>query len=227
MPDVDRQKTLRNAVLVLATFLVAFLLRRSPSAVRAMQPAFHFTPPMLAAIFIFCVFSIFWELASKDNKPAASSESKFSRASHLTLLNGGLLVLIFPIPGLTRRVLPHSFSLAGLGIAIEIAGFALAVWARRALGSNWSGEVRIASGHQLVRSGPYRLIRHPIYTSVLAMYGGIMLVSGQLHALLAVILILLAYLRKIRMEERILAGAFGDEFTAWQRNSWLLLPLVY
>ncbi|MGC2638421.1 MAG: hypothetical protein WA294_14650 [Acidobacteriaceae bacterium] len=54
-----------------------------------------------------------------------------------------------------------------------------------------------------------------------------MLVSGQLHALLAVVLILLAYLRKIRMEERILAGTFGDEFTAWQRNSWLLLPLIY
>lgn len=227
MPLRDPQKTIRSLLAAAALIVAALFLRRSPAAMRSIQPFFRFTPPMLAAIFIICVFSIYWSLEAKNTKPAASSESKYSRLFHLILLNGGLLLLILSVPGLTRRVLPSSPVIAGLGIAIEIAGFALAVWARRALGSNWSGEVRIASGHQLVRSGPYRLIRHPIYTSVLAMYGGIMLVSGQLHALLAVILILLAYLRKIRMEERILAGAFGDEFTAWQRNSWLLLPLVY
>ena len=227
MPGLDRPKTLRSAVLVLAIFLVAFLVRHSPAAVQAVRPASHFTPFLLAAIFIFCVFSIYWELASKNSKPAASSESIFSRAFHMALLNAGLLLLILPISGLTWRVLPAARIFPWLGLAIEIAGFALAVWARRALGSNWSGEVRIAADHQLVRSGPYRLIRHPIYTAMLTMSLGILLVSGQAHALLGWLLILLAYIRKIRMEEAALTSAFGDAFTAWQRDSWLLLPRVY
>lgn len=223
----DSQKTIRSLLAPAALIIAALVLRRSPAAMRIIQPFFRFTPPMLAAIFIICIFSIYWSLEAKNSKPAASSESKVSRLFHLTMLNGGLLLLILSVPGLTRRVLPSSPVVVGLGLAIEIAGFALAVRARRALGSNWSGEVRVAAGHQLVRTGPYRLIRHPIYTAVLAMYSGVMLVSGQLHALLAVALILLAYLRKIRMEERILSEAFGDEFTAWKRDSWHLLPLVY
>ncbi|HEY6445501.1 MAG TPA: isoprenylcysteine carboxylmethyltransferase family protein [Acidobacteriaceae bacterium] len=227
MPLREPQKTIRSLLAATALIVAALFLRRSPAAMRIIQPFFRFTPPMLAAIFIICIFSVYWSLEAKNSKPAASSESKVSRLFHLTVLNGGLLLLILSVPGLTRRVLPSSPVIACLGVAIEIAGFALAICARRALGSNWSGEVRVAAGHQLVRTGPYRLVRHPIYTAVLTMYGGVMLVSGQLHALLALILILLAYLRKVRMEERILSEAFGDEFTAWKRDSWLLLPPVY
>lgn len=187
------------------------------------------SPAMLLAIAILCVFSLYWSIAAKDSKPAASAESKASRMFHLIVLNGGVLLLLFSfsIPGLARRFLPASPMLESAGLAVEVAGFALAVWARRALGGNWSGEVRIATGHQLVRSGPYRWIRHPIYTAVLAMYGGILLVSGEVHAIAGLAIIVLAYLRKIRMEEKVLTAQFGDEFTAWRRSTWALAPPIY
>lgn len=187
------------------------------------------SPAMLIAVVILCVFSIYWSIAAKDSKPADSSESKASRAFHLIVLNTGVLLLIFSfsIPGFAKRFLPVSLILQSVGLAFEVAGFALAVWARRALGSNWSGEVRIATGHQLVRSGPYRWIRHPIYTAVLAMYGGILLVSGEMHAIFGLAMIILAYLRKIRMEETVLATAFGEEFTAWRKETWALAPPIY
>ncbi len=79
-----------------------------------------------------------------------------------------------------------------LGVALQAGCIALAVWARRHLGRNWSGAVRIAVDHQLV----------------------------------AVALIGVAYWRKIRMEERILGETFGDEFDAYQRDSWALIPFV-
>ncbi|HEX4006225.1 MAG TPA: isoprenylcysteine carboxylmethyltransferase family protein [Acidobacteriaceae bacterium] len=198
-----------------------------PAVIGAVRNLVGMSRAMMIAVIILCIFSIYWSAASKNSKPAASSESKASRGFHVFLINAGFFLLVFSIPGLTRQILPESHLLEGCGLALELVGFALAVWARRALGSNWSGEVRIATGHQLVRSGPYRRIRHPIYTALLAMYGGTMLVSGELHALLAWLLIVLAYIRKLRMEEAAMASAFGDEFSAWRNNSWRLLPRVY
>ena len=179
---------------------------------------------MLAAIALICLFSIYWDAAAKNTAPAQSSESPWSRRFHLIVLNLSVLLLILPIPGLTRRFLPTRPILEALGLAIEIAGIAFAIWARRHLGANWSGEVRIATGHQLVRTGPYQYLRHPIYTGVLAMYLGAMLVSGQLHALIAMAVIALAYLRKLRLEEKILSQNFGPAFDDYRRHSWALLP---
>jgi len=71
-----------------------------------------------------------------------------------------------------------------LGVAIQTAFLLLAVWARRHLGRNWSAEVRIAVGHELVRSGPYKYLRHPIYTAVLGMVLGSAVAVNQFHALL-------------------------------------------
>jgi len=101
---------------------------------------------------------------------------------------------------------------------------ALAIWARRHLGRNWSGEVRIRDDHQLVQSGPYRLIRHPIYTAMFAMYTGTALVSGELHALLAIAVLAVAYWRKIRLEERALSAALGATYDSYRRGTWALIP---
>jgi protein-S-isoprenylcysteine O-methyltransferase Ste14 len=227
MPDNDSKRAFRSTLPLLLLLIAAVIIRSSPAPMRAVQSLFRFTPPMRVAIIIFCVFAIYWEVAGKNSKPAASSESRASRLFHLTAVNSGLLILILAVPGLTRRLLPGSPVIPSIGLAIELGGFALAVWARRTLGSNWSGEVRIATGHQLVRSGPYRRIRHPIYTALLTMYLGITMVSGQLHALLGWLIILLAYIRKIRLEEAALAGAFGEEFSSWQHDTWRLLPPIY
>jgi protein-S-isoprenylcysteine O-methyltransferase Ste14 len=179
---------------------------------------------MMIAIALICFFSIYWSAAAKDSAPTQSSESFWSRRLHLIVLNSGALLLIIPVPGLTWRFLPASRLLTAAGLVIEIAGILFAFWARRHLGRNWSGEVRIATGHQLVRSGPYKTIRHPIYTGVLAMYAGVMLVSGEIHALLAFLIIAVAYWRKLRLEEKILSTNFGPDWDSWRRKTWALVP---
>jgi protein-S-isoprenylcysteine O-methyltransferase Ste14 len=223
----SQKKTIRIPLPLILTIIVALLLRRIPRAIQIVRTLLVITPAMMASIVLLCIFSIYWSIAAKDSKPAASSESKASRGLHVFLINAGVLLLILAVPGLTHRFLPASRIILSLGLVIQVAGLVLAIWSRRTLGSNWSGEVRIATGHQLVSSGPYRSIRHPIYTAILAMYLGIMLVSGEVHALLAWLMILIAYIRKIRMEETALASAFGTEFAEWQRKSWLLLPPIY
>jgi protein-S-isoprenylcysteine O-methyltransferase Ste14 len=182
---------------------------------------------MWLSLALWCLFSVYWSIASKDSAPTKTSESIWSRQLHLILVNGALLLLVFPVPGLTQRFLPANYILSAAGLLIQAAFILLAVWARRHLGSNWSGEVRIAADHQLVRSGPYRFIRHPIYTAVLGMYCGTALVSGQIHAPIALILVSLAYWRKIRLEEQALGETFGDEFDAYRRDTWALVPLLF
>src|SRR5205823_5706526 len=101
---------------------------------------------------------------------------------------------------------------------------ALDVWAMRCLGRNWSGAVTIKVGHELVRTGPYRWVRHPIYTAMLGMYLGTAVVSGELHGLLGVVVAVIAYARKTAMEERGLREAFGDAYDAYARRTRALIP---
>ncbi len=182
---------------------------------------------MWISVAFWCLFSIYWSIAAKDSAPTKSSESLWSRQWHLIVVNAALLLLVLPVPGLTQRFLPENQSIVVAGLVIQAAFILFAVWARRHLGSNWSGEVRIAAGHQLVRSGPYRFVRHPIYTAVLGMYCGTALVSGEIHAPLALVIVTLAYWRKIRLEEQALEKTFGADFDNYRRDTWALVPPLY
>jgi protein-S-isoprenylcysteine O-methyltransferase Ste14 len=203
------------------------LVRRSGVHPQPTPAILDFSRGMMAAIVLICLFDIYWSSAAKNSAPTQSSESRSSRGFHLAVLNGGVLLLILSVPGLTHRFLPAGPLMTALGLAIEIAGIAFAIWSRRHLGANWSGQVRLATGHQLVRTGPYAHIRHPIYTGVLLMYLGVALVSGEIHALVALAVILLAYLRKIGLEEKLLAENFGSDWDAWQKETWALAPPLY
>jgi protein-S-isoprenylcysteine O-methyltransferase Ste14 len=114
-----------------------------------------------------------------------------------------------------------------MGLALACAGLMFAIWARRVLGRNWSGEITIKEDHELVRTGPYAIVRHPIYTAFLAMYAGTAIVSGQLHALLGLLVGIVAYLRKTRMEEANLVNAFGKRYNEYRDETWAIVPGLF
>ncbi len=180
------------------------------------------------AIVLWLVFSIYWTIASKNSAASRSSESKASTAVHQIVLNAALLLLFIPVPGLTAWFLPRRIHfLVAVGAIVQVAFFVLAVSARRHLGRNWSAEVRIGEGHELVRTGPYRMLRHPIYTAMLGMFVGTAIASSQYHAVLAVAILVIAYLRKTRLEENIMSETFGAEWDAYRRDTWRLVPLLF
>jgi protein-S-isoprenylcysteine O-methyltransferase Ste14 len=193
-----------------------FVIDHSPLATR--QVVLSFIPWLL--------FSIYWEIASKDAAKATSSESQLSRGFHVLLANLAIFIEIAPIYGF-GRFLPVSYRIMAAGFVIELMGLSLSIWARRHLGRNWSGEISIKVEHQLVRSGPYGRLRHPIYTALLTMYVGAALVSGRWLALVGLALAVFAYWRKIRLEEANLNAAFGADYDAYSRESWALLPGLF
>jgi protein-S-isoprenylcysteine O-methyltransferase Ste14 len=133
---------------------------------------------------------------------------------------------IVPIRGL-GRFLPLTFLSLAAGLGVEFLGLFLAIWARRALGRNWSGEISIRVEHPLIRSGPYRRLKDPIYTGLLAMYVGTALVTRTWLAIVGVAIAAFAYWRKIRLEEKNLDVAFGAEYDAYRRETWALVPGVF
>lgn len=182
--------------------------------------------PLSISAALWIGFLIYWNFAAGHTVPTKSRESHASRRVHGWLLNAAMFLLFVPIPGLDRRVLPEGRWVVPLGIAIQLASLLLAIAARRHLGQFWSAEITQKVGHQLIRSGPYRLVRHPIYTAILGMFVGMAIVSGDLHAFVAVAVIAFAYWRKIRLEERNLTDLFGAEYEDYRRSTRALVPWV-
>ena len=180
------------------------------------------------AMLLWIGFSLYWGIAARNSAPAKTPESRTSKWFHQIVLNLALLLLFLPVPGLTGWFLPERLHLlVAVGAILQAAFILLAVWARRHLGRNWSGEVRIAVDHELVRTGPYRFLRHPIYTAMLGMFLGTAISSSQYHALLGLAILVFAYLRKTRLEEEILQQTFGTEYESYRHDTWALVPLLF
>jgi protein-S-isoprenylcysteine O-methyltransferase Ste14 len=185
-----------------------------------------FSPTRVSAL-LWLGFTVYWARSAKNASTARSSESIKSRQVHVLLLNGSLLLLLIPFPGLTGRFEPDTPMLAALGAVIQSAFLAFAIWARRHLGRNWSGEVTVKVDHQLVQSGPYRFVRHPIYTAMAGMYAGSAVAIGEWHCVAAIAIMLFAYARKIGLEETALRGEFGEVYDDYRRKSWALIPPLW
>jgi protein-S-isoprenylcysteine O-methyltransferase Ste14 len=172
------------------------------------------------------IFSLYWEIAAKDSAPAKNSEAKASRGVHVFLTNAALIMIAAPIYGV-GRVWPASSPVMIAGLGFEIVGLSLAIWARRHLGRNWSGEITIKQEHELIRSGPYQYLRHPIYTGLLTMYVGMTVATGERLAVIGLAVAVLAYWRKTRMEEATLGAAFGGEYESYRADTWAIVPGIF
>ena len=113
------------------------------------------------------------------------------------------------------------------GAALTILGCLFAIWARLALGDNWSGRPTVKAGHELVVAGPYALARHPIYTGILVAAIGTGLTDLQGRRVLGVVIIALSVLFKIRQEEHLMIETFPDSYPLYQRRVKKLIPGVF
>jgi protein-S-isoprenylcysteine O-methyltransferase Ste14 len=113
-----------------------------------------------------------------------------------------------------------------VGVIIMFLGLGFTVWARVHLGQYWSGRVSIKVDHRLTQTGPYRLVRHPIYTGILVGFIGTTVVIGEVRACLAIVLILVSILLKIRTEDRFRLEEFGSTYLQYKKRVKALIPFV-
>jgi protein-S-isoprenylcysteine O-methyltransferase Ste14 len=168
-------------------------------------------------------------LASRNAKKTLRRESIASRLAHVVPLVIAAWMIGTPrMPaGIAMgRFLPRSGWVFLLGLLVVAAGLGLTVWARVRLGGNWSGTVTLKEGHELVRSGPYRYVRHPIYTGLLVAFAGSAIARGEWRGIVAFALAFAALWRKAKLEDRWLGDAFGADYARYRADVAALIPFV-
>lgn len=183
---------------------------------------------------LWSAWMVYWLIAASDTKQAARRESLTSRATHVI----PLFVAAFLLAAASRhappdwaawlfqQIIPRSPAGYWIGVAVLAMGLGFSVWARLELGRNWSSTVTVKQDHELIRTGPYRFVRHPIYTGILFGFVGTAIALGQVRGLISVALVLFAFLRKLRLEERWMAETFGERYAEYRRAVKALIPFI-
>jgi protein-S-isoprenylcysteine O-methyltransferase Ste14 len=138
-----------------------------------------------------------------------------------------MLILFWAQNNSTYRFVPDTTAAKVIGVVITFLGLGFAVWARVHLGKYWSGNVTIKVEHKLIRTGPYKWVRNPIYTGIIIAVVGSVIADGQILALLSIVCIVIGFLIKIRMEEKFLLEEFGEAFIQYKKEVKSLIPFVY
>ena len=176
---------------------------------------------------IWFVWAIVWLLMAAWSKPSKRREFPWQRLEHVIPLMIGFLLIYnqrFAWNFLADRIVPQNSVVAITGLLLTAGGLVFAVWARIVLGANWSGTVTITSGHNLIRRGPYRWIRHPIYTGLLISLVGTLTLQGEVRAFLGFAFALFALYRKAKREEQFLSDEFGEGFAEHTKQTGMFLP---
>src|SRR5208337_599962 len=173
----------------------------------------------IVEILLFIVWGVFiayWLVSAwRDRSPFKRTSSRLS-----VLTFTGVPWVIFVLFAdlfapwlLVVRILPDSLPVVIAGLLITCTGLGFAVWARVHLGKFWSGLPAIRMDHRIIRTGPYRIVRHPIATGLL----WVICLTG---------IILLVFTLKIRMEERFLQEEFGEKYAQYKREVRALIPFM-
>jgi protein-S-isoprenylcysteine O-methyltransferase Ste14 len=175
---------------------------------------------------LWVLFGLYWILSAFKLKKTKRRESWSQRFLYmLPLLAAFCLFQPEAHYGwLGARFVPASDAAGWTGVVLTAVGVAMAIWARWHLGANWSGVVTLKEGHELIRSGPYRSIRHPIYTGILLALLGSAGAAGEVRGLLAVAIAWLSFYTKARREESFLTQEFGPSFAEHTKRTGMFLP---
>ena len=178
---------------------------------------------------VWMLFLGYWLISAGWVKRTKESDPLGAQIVHvvLTVFSGALVLSpAFRDGALGWWFLPPNKATFFAGAAILIAGLAFAVWARIHLGRNWSSTVTLKEGHRLIRSGPYRLVRHPIYTGLISGVAGTAIASGEVRAAIAVVLLTVAFLFKSKREEQFMVKEFGDQYVQYQKEVGAFVPFL-
>lgn len=172
------------------------------------------------------VFAITWVIAALFVKRTVERGSGWGRLSMIVV--GAVVWRMMRNPQvLGGRPLWTPTSLGDwLAAAVVVLGLLVTLWARLALGRNWSGDVTFKQDHELIERGPYRYVRHPIYTGLLLMALGTALLRPWASAFAACGILLIGLWFKLLAEERLLTRHFPEEYPRYRQRVHALIPYV-
>jgi protein-S-isoprenylcysteine O-methyltransferase Ste14 len=175
-------------------------------------------------------FLLYWQIKAANTKSTQRLEPAGSRILRVVIFLIAFVLLWstrIPLPWLYFQLWPVGLLPFWLGAAVTITGLLFAVWAREHLGRNWSRSVTIKQGHELITSGPYAVVRHPIYTGILTGFLGMAITISQVRGFVVFLLIFLAFWMKFRMEEQWMRSQFGEAYATYTHQTAALVPYLF
>jgi protein-S-isoprenylcysteine O-methyltransferase Ste14 len=188
---------------------------------RMFHKALEWTVPVLWILWL-----VYWLIEARNTAPTQKSESLLTGL----LYRGATIVGIFLIFGSQKSMNPHLWPVSAPvlcgAVILMICGFAFSIWARRHLGRYWSARVTLKEGHKLIESGPYGLVRHPIYSGLLLSMAATVMTIGTASSVCGYFVLVAALIFKLRAEERLLAANLGSVYEDYQKRIKALIPGV-
>jgi protein-S-isoprenylcysteine O-methyltransferase Ste14 len=173
------------------------------------------------------VLVLVWALGWRASKPRSRTAGGMSGLTpYLPVLIGFALLWVHVLPErwIKEPLWPQSLVLDAAGLAITVLGAVFAIWSRVTLGRNWSSVPQVKEQHELVVKGPYRIVRHPIYTGLILAVAGTALAQNRGIGLFMVVLLFASYWLKIRVEEKLMMETFPVEYPEYRRRVKALIP---
>jgi protein-S-isoprenylcysteine O-methyltransferase Ste14 len=174
------------------------------------------------------IFLAYWLVSAFTVKRTAEPQRLLSALAHRVPVGLGWFLLAYQElpPPLNLMLMPHTDWARVIGAAICVFGLFVTIWARWTLAGNWSSDVTFKQGHELVKTGPYHFVRHPIYTGLLVMCLGSAIEIGRLRCFLSLVVVGIGFWIKLKQEERLMLRHFPAEYPAYQKQVKALVPFV-
>lgn len=126
-----------------------------------------------------------------------------------------------------ENFVPHTNFVGIIGLAFCILGAVITCWSRYKLGRNWSLSVQKKEDHELIQSGMYKIVRHPIYTGLLLLFIGNTIIVGDYRGVIAVLIVIISFWFKLTTEEKLLTENFGNQYLEYKKRTKALIPYIF
>jgi len=171
------------------------------------------------------IMMVWLALASEANEPVEVKRDRRSDVAVWIVSVGWVVLLVNSFNG--PQLIPRIMLVRILGTALTITGFVLSLWARFYMGSQWDAYISLKMNYKLLRTGPYAIVRHPIYAGFMLALVGSFLNFGHLRSLIAAIMVIVAWVYKSRLEESFMREHFGVEYDHYCNNVKRLIPRIW
>jgi len=174
---------------------------------------------------LWLIWLLFWLVSAIDTKRTVRREGNWSVSVFLLFV---VLYAAFARVGgpLRHHLMPSPAWIAPTAVILCAIGLGFSIWARVVLGRNWSSTPTIKEGHELIQAGPYRLVRHPIYTGLLLAAFASCLYSHRVMDAIIFAAVLLALIPKMRTEERLMLEQFPEAYPEYMKRTKALIPFI-
>ena len=206
------------------TFFAILILNIFPLI---LKPELIYNYKSVVLIAVACILWLSQPAFSKAEMNVDKNNDKFSILFILLSSSVSVLISIFEWAYFTQNKNQINF-VSILGLIMLITGTVVRVWSIYVLGRNFTATVKVTEKHELISKGPYRIIRHPSYFGALvAICGCPVFLNNFFSIIISVVLMMSAYIYRIKFEEKALQEYFGNAYLEYKKNTYKLLPFIW